>query len=92
MKESNVEIGARHLAWSKYILRDVIMMKRGSQLNGQQQEAVIRFFDSNNMTYQEVAKFLAPRMNVKQDDIYQFLRIHDEICQDNKIKRFNRDL
>ena len=54
------------------------IIKIAASLSGIQQEKIIQFLESDpQMSFQQVAKFLAPKIKVNESIIYSFLMTHD---------------
>ena len=58
------------------LVNDII--KTASTLTGVQQERIIEFIESDpQMSFQQVAKFLAPKIGANESIVYSFLMSHD---------------
>jgi len=68
----------------KLIKQVIVLNKIASSLNGNQMARVEEWLDTDSsMSYQEISKFLAPRMNVSERDIYSFLNDRDKKSTDD---------
>lgn len=68
------------------LIQDIL---KQASLSGEQQARIVEFLVSDpQMVYQEIAKFLAPKINAKEIDIYDFLMTHDkQIYNDNNLNK-----
>ena len=63
----------------KLIKQVIFLSKISSTLDGNQMARVEEWLDTDSsMSYQEIARFLAPRLNASERDIYSFLNDRDK--------------
>jgi len=65
---------------SEKIIQDILnKFQKKAILSGKQQDYISQFVNQDiNMTYQEIAKDLASKINANERDIYDFLMTRDK--------------
>jgi len=65
---------------SEKIIKDILgKFQKKTFLTGKQEEKIEEFVNQDiNMTYQEIAKDLAPKIDAREQDVYDFLMTRDK--------------